>query len=507
MSRPVQNHARWDSKLYGPYGFRRVLTGSRRGSLWLLALLVFGVGFVLGFLCASWELLPATWHEAARGSGFSAEGGAELPKRAPESPPLSSRGRSVLDVVAAGLLEGQNPPDCGTARYLILDELTDDHGLGFSLITLFKFLYVAHLEQRVLLFLPSFTAFPWRWCHQAPSSYACFFEESSYCASLLRFDQSLRQRVLPVNWDAIPDWKGLRSIDDQVVVFRQKYLSRGAIKRPAHYQAWDLFERKFQGGLAKYGRFFYYAIAQRVLVRPLAWLEQAAQAQRERWGLAPNESLVVVHARHGSKHTEQQHIPVAQLAASALAFCDCLGIRNILLITETQGVITEFESALAHAPVRVLYTEYWRPEGDVWNRDLVDRLKLRRVNDSVIDTIAYHSVLNLFLARSGVAFVGTIQSAFLKLLVSTAYSWRQAPVSIHSLRAGWRIRDGYTRANVKYWSFDPSRLPYPCAHVPIQHLESTEHHQNRAYGVFTSVQPQPMPMQGEQTPLSSESPD
>jgi hypothetical protein len=380
-----------------------------------------------------------------------------------------------------------------------LDEFTDDHGLGFSLITVFKFLYVAHLERRVLLFLPSFTAFPWRWCHQAPASYACFFEESTYCAALLRFDQSLRQRVLPANWSSIPNWQGIKSIDEPVVIFRQKYLSRGVIKRRALYQAWNLFEHTFHGGLAKYGRFFYYAVAQRVLLRPSAWLEQAALAQRDRWGLEPDEQFVVVHARHGSKHIEQQHIPVTELAASALAFCNCLGVRNILLITETQEAIGAFEKAVAHAPVRVLYTEYWRPQGDVWNKDLVDRLKLRSVNDSVIDTIAYHSVLNLLLAQRGVAFVGTIQSAFLKLLVSGAYSHQERPVSVHSLRAGWRIQDGYTKEHVKYWSFDPSRLPYPCAHMLLHQPEPASVDADRADEFPEKRAPQPMPQPGEES--------
>jgi len=449
-------------------GLRRASSWNRRGVLWLVAIAFFGTGFLLGLLCApSVSPFRRFGAESVDSSTDAVDQERAHVQGRRDLSEAGTSGRSAVEVVAAALLATQNPTDCAKARYLIVDEFSDQHGLGFSLITVFKFLYVAHVERRVLLLLPSFTSYPWRWCHWPPASYGCYFEDVTYCATRMQFDQALRDRVIPRNWSAIPDWKGIESIDERVVIFRQKYLSRARIESRAIYQAWSMFEHAFGSGLKKYGRFFYYAVAQRVLLQPKVWLEHAALTQRERWSLEQNDPLVVVHARHGSKHIEQKHIPVSELAASALAFCECLGVRDILLITETERVIVDFKRAVQHAPVRVLYTEYWRPEGDVWNKNLVGQLKLKPVNDSVIDVIAYHSILNLLLARTGVAFVGTIQSAFLKLLVSTAYAHQKAPVSIHSLRAGWRIRDGYPAADAKYWSFDPCRLPHPCEHVAL----------------------------------------
>ena len=374
-----------------------------------------------------------------------------------------------LNRVTASLIRVQNPPDCFKSRYLILDDFTDESGFGFGLITIYKFLYVAHLERRVLLFLSSLGPYPWRWCHQPPRSMACFFEESSYCAEELKFANATgRKHPLPPRMEDAVEWNGASTLSEPVVIFRQRHIPPRRPNRRALYRAWQYFERTLRNGLQRYGRFFYYAAAHRVLFRPRSWVERAAVAQRQRWHLQPGDRFVVVHARHGSKHTEQRHIPVPQLMRSALGFSECLDVHDALLVTETQNVTHRARHILRNTPTRVRFTEYERPCGDVWNSRLVKQLHLPQVNDSMIDTIAYHSVLNVVLARDAVAFVGTIQSAYLKLLVSSAYAWQGRPVSIHSLRSGWRIADGYVGEERKYWSFNASRLPHPCADAPLR---------------------------------------
>jgi hypothetical protein len=89
---------------------------------------------------------------------------------------VSTYHKGAEEALFARFQRNQNPPDCGTARYLVYHDDSKDIGLGFSFKYVLQFAMWALVENRVLVEAPSVNAaWRWNWCQQPPYSWQCFF--------------------------------------------------------------------------------------------------------------------------------------------------------------------------------------------------------------------------------------------------------------------------------------------------------------------------------------------
>eukprot|EP00966_Prymnesium_polylepis_P004707 108266-Prymnesium_polylepis.1 len=90
----------------------------------------------------------------------------------------------------------QEPDDCATARYLVIEDWQGQTGMGFSFITLHTMLLQAMWERRTVVFasalLPNAT---WRWCDREAQDFSCFFEPWSSCEAHLATQRYLEPNI------------------------------------------------------------------------------------------------------------------------------------------------------------------------------------------------------------------------------------------------------------------------------------------------------------------------
>lgn len=97
--------------------------------------------------------------------------------------------------MAEAIRANQHPPDCDTARYMLVEDTLLHQGVGFSARYWVSALYLAIRTNRVLLEVPVNASYPpapiWkgkvpvvspRWCSVAPYTLQCHYEPWSHCA-------------------------------------------------------------------------------------------------------------------------------------------------------------------------------------------------------------------------------------------------------------------------------------------------------------------------------------
>ena len=79
------------------------------------------------------------------------------------------------------------------------------------------------------------------------------------------------------------------------------------------------------------------------------------------------EPFIAVIVRHGGKHVEEKLVRIREYLKplDALAQPRCLGTRNVLLITETASVVSNFSAACAERGWNCFYTAQRRLDLDI----------------------------------------------------------------------------------------------------------------------------------------------
>ena len=243
----------------------------------------------------------------------------------------------------AALQRAQNPSDCSSARFLLLDEFSNQTGLGFSFLALHAILLQSMHENRSLIASSAILgSHPWRWCDAGVRDYGCYFEPWSGCAAQLRRDLSSGA----LDESSIPHWDHhAQSLSSRVVrlSFKDDVTQASIFKL---YGSW-------MHCIPAIGRSWWWSATWDVLLRFVPSVEQAAQAflaskgvrmsattasdalalgqaaagvaakEEEdgstRLSAAPlevppalrAEPFVVVIVRHGGKHVEEKLVSVA----------------------------------------------------------------------------------------------------------------------------------------------------------------------------------------------------
>ncbi|KAL3892981.1 MAG: hypothetical protein SGPRY_014592, partial [Prymnesium sp.] len=329
------------------------------------------------------------------------------------------------EAVLRRVLRHQNPIDCASARYLILEDFEMQTGMGFSFLVLHTILLQAIWEKRVLIFassaLPSAT---WRWCGDRSRDFGCYFAQWSRCEPYLK-----SRNFTSLN--NISTWApSEQSLREQSVIIRQAHDRRRKAMWHIYY-AWDSTTKA-----PLMGRAWWWSITYDVLLRLRSDTQNQAHALMAKHGVRPGDPMIVAVVRHGGKHHEEALIPVAEYEEPIASFTrsSCLNTTNVYVTTETRGVIKSFTAMCA----RRRWNCFWAPDPyrldarhDVWNpRGYGDRAL---IHSDIVAHIGNISAINLAISQHARAIVGSLGSQWLKATLGFMRRFHNHSVSVCSL--------------------------------------------------------------------------
>jgi hypothetical protein len=278
------------------------------------------------------------------------------------------------------MLRTQSPPNCSTARYLIIDDLSNTSGVGMSFAALGHYAINAIAEGRVLVEAAHVSdKWHWHWCDHPPYSWKCFFQLWSPCESMyasgMDIDVKNASATAPFGMEKRIEWKGQSTMDDRVVWGMNRRSGRhdlGNMKRDIQHgerkNLWAAW-KKVDWEMSVAGKFWWFGQVQQYLLQPQPWLEFEADAFTRATGLDEGPFLVA-HVRHGNKGVEQKLIPTAAFFPKLKDLGARLGTRKVLLMTEDPAAVEEMVEWGEAEGFVVAYTNNSRTDGDVWNPDL-----------------------------------------------------------------------------------------------------------------------------------------
>ena len=379
---------------------------------------------------------------------------ADLPKHGAQGitaePRLWFQNATNRDHVLQRFLASQNPPDCSTAHYLVIDDFNAQSGMGFTFLVLQSYLQQALQERRVLVFasalIPNAT---WRWCAEGPQDFSCYFEPWSRC------ERWLIGRRSELGARALPQWEADHSSDAPIVHLAQQH-DRSRHAEATLYRKWDAgcCSREWAGWsytAPVMGKSWWLGIAWQVLLRTRPFMQRAALDFLEAQGVRPSEPFVVAVVRHGGKHVEEKEVAVSEYEQplAHLMGAECLRTRHVLLITETAGVVRDFTemcrgrgwNCFASAQARTdLEYDPWNPKN---SKERNPKARGEAADSAMMHHIGWHSLLNLEASKRGAALVGSIQSQWVLMTLAQMSNFQRRPISMCSLRKGWRTANFY----------------------------------------------------------------
>ena len=352
----------------------------------------------------------------------------------------------------------QNPPDCSRARYTIIDDFEPQSGMGFSFLVLQAYLQQSVQEGRVLIFASAVLQnATWRWCNKGPMDFSCYFEPWSRCEAYLAARYPLDARSLPM-WT----FHGATG-PAQFVYNPQSKDTKRRVEREL-YRAWEsgCCARYWKGSNAStavspMGKSWWWGMAWDTLLTPKPFVERAASEFLASKGVGPDDRFIVAVVRHGGKHADEKEVQVSEYEAPLvnLTADDCIGTPNVLIVTETASVVTQFGEVCSRRGWNCFATDQNRTDinYDYWNP--LNR-KTRGAyhaapQPEVLDHIGWHSVLNLVVSQRGSALVGSIQSQWAMATLGMMRRYHGRAVTLCSLRPGWRTGHFYAPNDAAYF--------------------------------------------------------
>ena len=281
--------------------------------------------------------------------------------------------------------------ECGAAsRFLLLDDLNEQTGLGFGFLALHAIFLHALSENRTLL--PSSAVLhgqTWRWCGEGARDYSCYFEpwSSGSCVRAVGAWAYGSGNASIVPWHA-PSL-GQASLHARVVRLR-------LTDEPTQEVVFRLY-RAWMHCTPAIGRSWWWGATWDILLRFAPWVERQALAFIADHGvrltegadaaarisqsdgtleasplpLSAAEPFVVVIVRHGGKHVEERLVGVQEYLRplERLLSPQCLNGRHVLLVTETASVVRNFSAACSQRGWNCFWTDQQRLDLDIdpWN--------------------------------------------------------------------------------------------------------------------------------------------
>ena len=135
--------------------------------------------------------------------------------------------------------------------------------------------------------------------------------------------------------------------------------------------------------------------------------------------------FISLHVRRGQKSIEVAPTPLEVYTNATLAAARCLGVRNVHVMTEDQGVIDALEPWAVSVGLALAYTENPRPGVDSWNPTLLKKLNLSAAAAAAamsMDQVANVSALNLKVSSHADAAVGLFHSSWARLMAAVMWA-------------------------------------------------------------------------------------
>lgn len=299
----------------------------------------------------------------------------------------------------------------------------------------------------------------WAWCAEDPHSVDCYYRPWTSCLGYLR-SLNLSNSVMTTapQWK---DWAAPAAVPlaeaanaHRLVVWSQLNQSRD----DAFYWIEGHFAQHTRAS-----RFWWYSVFMRHFFSPSPAMDAEARTFLQRHGLAPHDTFIVAHVRHGSKAIEQALIPPDEFVGPIKKMLHCLNTTHVYLVTETKAVVDRMMELAREHGFHVFTVKYEWPDRDTWNMQLN-----QRQNASNMQVIGRVSAKVLAITRRGSGFIGTVHSAWAKVSVAHMYGFHQRPIPTLSLRPGWSTDRSYWGVDRRHWTFDAASQPWPCVQEPIE---------------------------------------
>ena len=365
----------------------------------------------------------------------------------------------------------QNPASCRAARYLVIDDFESRDGMGYTFLILQSYLQQAVAENRVLIFASAMaTNSTWRWCAGAehgPMDFSCYFEPWTRC------ERYFTERTRTLNVHRLPRWNWDVGLSAAPIVYLEQKDDSFRSAQTTLYRYWDsaCCSRRWNGTVRNgsllatpMGKSWWFGTAWDVLLKPKPFFERRANDFLASKGVGPNETFIVAAVRHGGKHIEQQEIAVREYLQPIrrLTHESCIGTRHVLLITETLKVVKDFSHMCAQNGWNCFYSDQDRTDNnfDAWNP--TNRHRQSTADNSVLEHIGWHSVLNLVASRRGAAIVGSLQSQWVLMSATMMHRYHGSAVTVCSLRLGWRSNHFYDEREDAFVSENCQRVFPSC---------------------------------------------
>jgi hypothetical protein len=177
---------------------------------------------------------------------------------------------------------------------------------------------------------------------------------------------------------AIPTWRGVSSLLEPIVRFQLLPAADGeavVLNRRKLQERTHSLVAKHNRCAPPLGRSWWWVQTWERLFRFRASVERRALqmlaangvGDGARDGAADYSRFIVAHIRHGGKHVEEDIIGVDEyiLPLEALTSSGCFDTPHVLIVTETQRVVTRMEAICAERGWRCFYTDQQRLDLDV----------------------------------------------------------------------------------------------------------------------------------------------
>lgn len=346
--------------------------------------------------------------------------------------------------------------DCATSRYLFIDDITPESGLGWSMLSIVPLALHALVTGRILVHASSVIPHVrWAWCLQPPHSPDCYFRPWTTCIPYLK-----SKRLSIRDFQGMPHWTWSNyTAADKYVAHRSMHKNPHEVGREYDRSApFEWVEPMFQASTLKSSRFWWYGLVMRSFFTPSSLIDHKSVDFLSSNGVKIGQNFIVAHLRHGSKGTEQRLLSPAEYIAPLKYLCECLQTRHIFLVTETRQAADTMKVIASNHSWNMFTVDYSYPNRDVWNPKLVNETER-----ALMAEVTKASAMVLAVTRRGSAFVGTLHSAWAKISVSHMYGFRGRPVPAISLAPGYKTENSYIGRDSSFWTFNLTRSrPWPC---------------------------------------------
>lgn len=303
----------------------------------------------------------------------------------------------------------QHPASCLGQKFLIVDDISTESGLGWSLLGTLSLLVRAVQENRILVHASRVVHnVSWSWCAEPSQSLSCFFNHWSPCEAL---PSKYIGELSVADFQRLPSWLDPERNTMRVTAFHNLHAASSASSYRHPEDAFYPFEEFFETSVSPLSKGVWYGALFDQMYHAQAWVQDEVSSFLKHH-ISDGEHFIVAHVRHGHKSTEAPVTPLSVFYREIDRLARCTGTKNVFVVTETQSCYDDLRVWGEKNGYNIFTVDYYRPSGDVWNPTFVEKYNLTKPD---FHEIGWASILSLFVSQRSSGFVGHLHSAWAKL--------------------------------------------------------------------------------------------